>query len=114
MQIDTRPRSDRRRRFVRIGAWFALGLALQSVALAQTVNPPLPPKWGGSVAAGLSVTRGNSDTLLFTMTGRAAKKGDMNELTLGGDASYGEDNGAKNNDSQSAFVQYNRLFTDRW
>jgi len=103
-----------RRRLAHVAAWFTLGLVLQSAALAQTVLPLSPPTWTGSVAAGLSVTRGNSDTLLFTMTGRADKKWDQNELSLGAAASYGEDNGDKNNDSQSAFVQYNRLFTDRW
>jgi putative salt-induced outer membrane protein YdiY len=72
------------------------------------------PKWDVSVAAGVTVTKGNSDTELFTLTGRADKKWDANEIHLGLDAAYGEDQGEKNNESVRAVGQYNRLFTDRW
>jgi putative salt-induced outer membrane protein YdiY len=73
-----------------------------------------PPPWDLSVALGLTGTEGNSDTLLFTLTGRADKKWDANELRLGLDVAYGEQEDVKNNETLRAYAQYNRLFTDRW
>jgi len=75
--------------------------------------PPPPPLWQASAALGLTLTSGNSHTLLFTGKIDATRKWDKNELELGADAAYGEQNGLKNNDSYRAFAQYNRLFTDR-
>jgi putative salt-induced outer membrane protein len=80
---------------------------------AQTATNT-PPPWDVSVALGLTGTEGNSDTVLFTLTGRAAKKWGQHELQLGADAAYGEQNDEKNNESLRGFIQYNRLFTDRW
>jgi putative salt-induced outer membrane protein YdiY len=78
---------------------------------AQTNSPP---KWDVSAAAGLTLTKGNSDTVLFTLTGRGDKKWAANELHLGLDATYGETEDVKNNESLRGFAQYNRLFTERW
>jgi putative salt-induced outer membrane protein YdiY len=77
------------------------------------VPPPPPPLWQGGAALGLTLTSGNSHTLLFTGKITAARKWDQNELELGADAAYGEQNSVKNNDRYRAFGQYNRLFTDR-
>src|SRR3954467_14948746 len=49
------------------------------VTSATTTNPP----WDVSAAAGLTLTRGNSKTLLFTANLQGAKKWDQNELGLG-------------------------------
>jgi putative salt-induced outer membrane protein len=95
-------------------ALLALGLLFQSVALAQTVNPPPPPKWTGSAAAGFSLAKGNSDTMLLTLSARAGRKWDQNEISLGASGAYGESDGDVNNQTASAFTQYNRLFTERW
>jgi putative salt-induced outer membrane protein YdiY len=78
------------------------------------VAPPPPPKWDLSVAAGLTLTEGNSDSLLFSLIGRADKKWDVHELHFGTDVTYGETEDIKNNETARAFGQYNRLFTDRW
>ena len=64
-------------------------LASASVVEAQTnvipTNPP-PPVWEGSAAAGLTLTRGNSRTVLGTVNIQASRKTLYDELLLGGDA----------------------------
>jgi putative salt-induced outer membrane protein len=89
----------------------------QETAKAPAVDPK--PKWETSAAAGLTLTRGNSDTLLGTVNIVTSKKWPHNELSLGADATYGEtkhpDTGAstKNAESFHGFSQYNHLFSER-
>lgn len=85
-----------------------------ATVVAQTNAPPPVPKWDASVSLGLTLTEGNSDTLLFTLSGRADKKWDQYELHLGTDMAYGESDDVKNNELFRAFAQFNYLFTDRW
>ncbi len=80
---------------------------------AITNAPPKSPPWDASAAAGLTLTRGNSKTLLFTANIAAAKKWDQNELGLGADGVYGENDSVKNAESLHGFAQYNRLFGER-
>jgi putative salt-induced outer membrane protein len=115
MQNVTPPSRSGRCWLTHLGALLVFGLLLPSAVLAQTVHPPPPPpQWSGSVAAGFSLTKGNSDTMLLTLSGRATRKWDLNELSLGAIGAYGEDSGDVNNQMASAFAQYNRLFTERW
>lgn len=86
---------------------------LSTKVLAQT-NLTVAPKWDASAAMGASVTRGNSDTLLFTITGRGEKKWNSHELYLGVDASYGENNDIKDNETLRGFAQFNELINERW
>jgi putative salt-induced outer membrane protein YdiY len=79
-------------------------------AVATVTNTP----WDISAAAGLTLTRGNSKTLLFTGNILGEKKWEQkNELSLGVDGVYGENSGVKNAESLHGFGQYNRLFTER-
>lgn len=80
-----------------------------------TNAPPKNPPWDVSAAAGLTLTRGNSKTLLFTANVAANKKWDhdQNELNLGADGVYGENDNVKNAESVHGFGQYNRLFSER-
>jgi putative salt-induced outer membrane protein YdiY len=80
---------------------------------AVTNAPPKSPPWDASAAAGLTLTRGNSKTLLFTANLAAAKKWDQNELGLGADGVYGENDNVKNAEQLHGFGQYNRLVGDR-
>jgi putative salt-induced outer membrane protein YdiY len=72
------------------------------------------------VAAGVTLTRGNGDTLLATISTIAVKKWAQDEISLGGDGSYGETkapgatNSTVNANSIHGFAQYNRLFTERF
>jgi len=77
------------------------------------------PKWESSAFAGLTLTRGNSDTLLGSANVLTGKKWGHNELSLGADGTYGETklpgatNTTKNAESIHGFGQYNWLFGER-
>jgi len=90
----------------------AAGTFGQDAAVPATT--PSSPPWDISASAGLTLTRGNSKTLLGTANLNGVKKWDQNELSLGADGVYGENNGTKNAESAHAFAQYNRLFSDRF
>jgi len=90
-------------------------------ARAQAVTPAPAPdtSWKSSAAAGLTLTRGNSDTLLATLGAVTGKKWDANEISLGVDGAYGKSKdqatGVNSTTAGSihAFAQYNRLFNER-
>jgi putative salt-induced outer membrane protein YdiY len=97
----------------------AVGLVVGFVGIAASAQdvtnaPPQTAPWEKSAALGLTLTRGNSDTLLFTGNVLASRKGKQHEISLGADATYGENNDVKNAESLHGFAQYNRLFTDRF
>jgi putative salt-induced outer membrane protein YdiY len=93
--------------------------ALAQTALTATNAPPKSPPWDLSASAGLTLTRGNSHTLLAVANFLGTKKWDQNEVDLGVDGAYGNTTDqktgvtTKNADSLHGFVQYNRLFTER-
>jgi putative salt-induced outer membrane protein YdiY len=85
-------------------------------------NAPPKPKWTGDVSAGVTLTRGNSDTTLATLTANTDRKTDANEWSLGANATYGKAKVSANGttidsttaQSADAFVQYNQLLNDRF
>lgn len=101
-----------------------MSLALATVgpmaSLARAQNAPAPEEaekestWERSAALGLTLTKGNSDTLLFSANVDAMKKWEQNELNLGASGTYGEREDEKDNEAARGFIQYNRLFTERW
>lgn len=99
------------------GAGTILPLQAQSQP-QQTVAamPEKKPAWEATAALGVTVTDGNSDTMLFNVLVRGVKKWGKNELGLGLDGSYGEAESEKNNELLKGFGQYNRIFgrDDRW
>ena len=70
--------------------------------------------WESSISAGLSLTKGNSDTLLTTVAFKTRKKTRENEFTFGADGSYGENDNVKNNETLHGVGQLNHLFSDRF
>jgi putative salt-induced outer membrane protein YdiY len=79
------------------------------------VPPPPPPNpWQTTAAAGLTLTRGNSKTLLITVGLDTKRKWDHNEALFGVAGGYGENNDTKNTEFANAFGQYNRMFSDRF
>lgn len=95
----------------------ALSTSINFSTQADEVVPPKAPVWESTAQAGLTLTRGNSDTVLAAMAAGTAKKWDGNELSFGTDGTYGKSkvNGV---DTQTAgsihgFGQYNRLFSER-
>jgi putative salt-induced outer membrane protein YdiY len=87
---------------------------LMSLALAGTTFGQSTNRWEKSASAGLTLTKGNSDTLLFTADILAARKWTEDELSLGASVSYGENNEIKNNETLRGFGQWNHLFTERF
>jgi len=96
------------------------GASAQAPAPAAAVVPAEQKSlWEESAGLGLTLTRGNSRTLLFTANGLATRKTKEAELDLGADATYGEafnkstGQEERNAESLHGFGQYNWLFTER-
>jgi putative salt-induced outer membrane protein YdiY len=70
--------------------------------------------WVSTISAGLTLTRGNSDTLLFTTKFVTQKKEAKNEWLFGADAAYGEDNSINNEETLHGLGQYNHLFSEKF
>jgi putative salt-induced outer membrane protein YdiY len=80
---------------------------------APAAAPPPKPKWETSAAAGVTITKGNSDTITGTGNIITQRKWSHNEVRLGADVTYGENDGVKSAEAYHAFGQYNWLFGDR-
>lgn len=89
-------------------------LGQDTVASTPVKEPEKKPKWETSAAVGLTLTEGNSETLQLNGNVQSAKKWDKNEVNLGADGSYGEDDGETSVAYIRGFGQYNRLFTERF
>lgn len=99
-----------------IAAALAFGLLIAAAQnTAAPLTPPAPqPAWETLASAGLTLTKGNSDTLLANLGVTTARKWTGNEIGLGANMTYGEASGVKNVNNYNAFGQYNRLFSDRF
>lgn len=92
------------------------GVALTAAAQnpAAPLTPPAPqPAWETLASAGLTLTKGNSDTMLANLGVTTAKKWTGNEISLGANMTYGEASGVQNVNNYNAFGQYNRLLSER-
>ncbi len=76
--------------------------------------PPPKPKWETSAGVGLTVTSGNSDTVLVTANGQALRKWDRGEFSAGVDGGYGKNDGKQNVGYVKGFSQYNYLVGEKW
>lgn len=108
-----------KRTLVAAGMLAAVSGVLSTSAMAQAAAAAAPaavakpaPKWEGSAGLGVTLTQGNSDTVMFNARLQGMRKWEQNELNLAADATYGEANSVKNNDSFRFSVQYNRLFNE--
>jgi len=99
-----------------------LGLATLGTSVlsrAADTTPTTTNHWESSIAAGATLTRGNSETFLGTLAAGTGKKWDQNEIALGADAAYGttKNSSTGHNDTTAetlhGFGQYNRLFNER-
>jgi putative salt-induced outer membrane protein len=92
-----------------------LGAIGQTLLPAQTPPEAKPPSaWESSAFMGLTLTRGNSDSVLVAANIKTAKKEKQHEWAFGADGAYGENNSVKNSETLHGFGQYNRLFSDRF
>jgi len=92
-------------------------------ARAQAAAAPAPPPpetlaWVTTAAAGVTLTRGNSDTFLATITLDTKRKWEKDEVLLGASGGYGNnsDNDVETTTTEFAqgYGQYNHLFSDRF
>lgn len=91
----------------------------QSDSATVTNAPPAVeaiPKypWNSSLTAGLTLTRGNSHTLMYSGSITTDKKTPENEFSLGANGAYGSQNSVENVNNYGAFGQWNHLFSDRF
>ncbi len=111
------------RRFAPVGVSAALCLAAgttfaQQAAAPAAVPPEPPKKWDTTAAAALTLTRGNSESFLVTLSLDTKRKWARDELAFGVAGGYGEstvnDVNTKNTEFINGFGQYNHLFTERF
>lgn len=94
-------------------------VALGTASLLAAEEPVDNKGWESSAGFGLTLTKGNSDTLLMNANVQSTRKWDKNEINLGADGTYGEaedpDTGENDQTAGSVrgYAQYNRLFTER-
>jgi putative salt-induced outer membrane protein YdiY len=97
-----------------VGCWIA------SAQEAAPVPPPPPETlaWVTTAAAGITLTRGNSESFLATLSLDSKRKWEKDEVYLGASGGYGDstvnDVNTKNTEFVQGFGQYNRMFTDRF
>ena len=70
--------------------------------------------WEHAVSAGVTLTRGNSQTALFTADFLAVKKTPVNEYSFGIGGAYGNNSGKQTVNNYKAFGQWNHLFNERF
>lgn len=101
---------------------FLLAAGTASVhAQLQTNTPPVKPKavWKSTAAAGLTLTSGNSETTLATLSAGTDRKTDQDEWTFGTDGAYGRSKAPGQTVTTTTaellhgFSQFNWLFGDR-
>jgi len=85
-----------------------------SSTMAKVKAPAPPAKWESVATFGATVAKGNSDTVLLTASVVTAKKTPKNEVTLGADASYGEQSSVESVDRLHAFAQWNHLYNSKF
>lgn len=88
-------------------------LASCVAATAQTPAPAPEQKWETTAAAGLSMTRGNSHTILTTLGLDTKRKFDKDEALAGISGGYGKSQGVRNTDFVQAYGQYNHMLGER-
>jgi putative salt-induced outer membrane protein YdiY len=95
------------------GICLASWLLSLSTTAAADAAPEQPKKWESVAALGLTLSRGNSENLLFNASVNTTRKWTQDELLLGVSAGYGETSGEKTEDYLKGFAQWNHLFNER-
>lgn len=85
-------------------------MAALFVAGAVLAAEEEPKLWEHSIGLGFSLTKGNSDTITATANWLSQKKWEKNEIRMGANGTYGENDGEKSAQYAQVFGQYNRLF----
>lgn len=87
------------------------------LAFAQSEAPANTNRWETTAAAGATLTRGNSESFLVTLSLDTKRKWENDEAAAGVSGGYGDstvnNTYTKNAEFLQGFSQYNRLFTER-
>ena len=96
-------------------------VVVTNIVAPATPPPPVPapvavvkPKWESAVSAGLTLTRGNSQSTLFTADFLTQKKTPFNEYQIGLAGAYSEQSSQETVNQYKVFGQWNHLFTERF
>lgn len=98
-------------------------LAVAGIVRADDTNAPPKAHWESVASADLTLTRGNSQSFLATLSLNTTRKWTNNEVLLGAGAGYGDTTSrnttganttTKTEDFLKGFGQYNHLFTERF
>jgi len=94
---------------------FGLLLAITAMSAFQARSQEAEKKgWETTAFATLTMTRGNSHTMLTTIGIDTKRKWDDRDFSAGAGVGYGNDDGARNTDFARAYAQYNQDITERW
>ncbi len=91
-----------------------------NISQAQDAAAAEPKKstWDSTAAASATLTRGNSESFLATLSLETKRKWEKDEVAFGVAGGYGEstvnDKYSKNTEFIKGYGQYNRLFSDRF
>jgi len=101
-----------------VAAALLLGCGLVSVRGQAAAPAPNTNRWETTAAAAITLTRGNSESFLATLSLDTKRKWARDEVAMGIAGGYGEstvdDVDTKNTEFVNAFGQYNHLFSDRF
>jgi putative salt-induced outer membrane protein YdiY len=86
----------------------------ESVVSTNKVVQPAKNPWESSITIGLTLTSGNSKTLLMTGGVKTHKKTPDNELTFEADGAYGTSGGTEDVNMIHGFGQFNHLFSKKF
>jgi putative salt-induced outer membrane protein YdiY len=88
------------------------------LAFAQSEAPANTNRWETTAAAMATLTRGNSETFLATLSLDTKRKWEKDEVAAGISGGYGDSTAnnvyTKNAEFLQGYGQYNRLFTERF
>lgn len=116
MMIERKTQKNRQA-LILAATFICVSSGLKAADSATPTEPP-PSKWDTTAAAAATLTRGNSETFLATLSLDTKRKWEKDEADLGASGGYGDSkvNGAttKNTEFLQGYGQYNHLFTDRF
>ncbi|MCG3147620.1 MAG: hypothetical protein PCFJNLEI_01060 [Verrucomicrobiae bacterium] len=93
-----------------IAATVASFVIASSAVRAEDAEKP----WERTIAVGISMVTGNTDSSLFNAAVKGEKIWKADELRLGASGAYGKNDGDVATEVLLGFAQYKHLFSERW
>lgn len=90
----------------------AVAAIAAGVPPAPAIKPRIP--WQNQLSMGLTMTRGNSDSTVFTAEFQTQRKTPFDEYKIDLKGAYGSQDGVQNVNNYGGTVQWNHLFTERF